>query len=49
VVFEAKPYLNDWDGISDKDEALPSATYYYILKLHDAKETVHSGSITLIR
>ncbi len=49
VVFEAKPYMNDWKGISNKDEALPSATYYYILKLHDAEEKVYSGSITLIR
>lgn len=49
VVFEAQPYLNDWDGISKKEGALPSATYYYILNLHDAKETVHSGSVTLIR
>lgn len=49
LVFEALPYMNNWNGFSQKDEALPTATYYYILKLHDANETVHSGSVTLVR
>ncbi len=49
LVYEAKPYSNDWDGRSKKDELLPPATYYYILKLHDLNESVYSGNITLIR
>lgn len=49
VVFEARPYVNDWNGVSKKGEALPTATYYYILKLHDAGETVHSGTVTMVR
>lgn len=48
LVYEAKPYLNDWDGRSKKGELLPPATYYYILKLHDLNESVYSGHITLI-
>jgi gliding motility-associated-like protein len=49
VVFEANPYLNDWNGESDKGEPLPSAVYYYILKLNDVDKSVYSGHITLIR
>jgi len=49
VVFEASPYVNTFKGISDKGEALPSATYYYILKLNDANKTIYSGHLTLIR
>ncbi|HXH18808.1 MAG TPA: gliding motility-associated C-terminal domain-containing protein [Chitinophagales bacterium] len=47
VVFEAKPYDNRWDGKSKNGELLPTATYYYILKLNDTK--VYSGNVTLIR
>ncbi len=49
VVFEAKPYDNTWKGISEKGEPLPSATYYYILKLNDPDESVYAGHVTLIR
>ena len=49
VVFEAKPYNNAWKGISNKGEALPSATYYYILKLDDIAQSVYSGSVTVVR
>ncbi len=48
-VFEAKPYNNDWDGTSKNGGDLPSAAYYFILRLNDAKGTVHSGGVTLIR
>jgi len=39
LVYEADPYLNDWDGISegkrtfDKNKKLPTGTYFYILEL----------------
>ena len=49
LIYEAAPYDNTWDGRSNKNEALPSATYYYILKLHDAVENVYAGHITIIR
>jgi len=49
MVFEERPYNNNWDGRSRKDELLPSATYYFILKLNDAKNTVYSGNVTIIR
>ncbi len=49
LVFEAKPYTGNWDGRSKKDELLPAATYYYILKLNDPNGSVYSGTVTLIR
>jgi gliding motility-associated-like protein len=49
LVYEAKPYQNNWDGHSKKGDPLPSATYYYILKLNDAEGKVHSGHVTIIR
>jgi len=49
VVFEAKPYNNDWDGTSRNDELLPTATYFYILKLNDSNQSTYSGNVTLIR
>jgi gliding motility-associated-like protein len=49
LVYESKPYLNDWDGRSKKGEPLPTATYYYILKLNDGSNQTYSGAISLIR
>jgi len=49
LVYEAKPYLNNWDGISKKGEPLPTATYYYVLKLNDGSGQTYSGPISLIR
>lgn len=46
-VFEASPYLNDWEG--DLNGApLPEGVYYYILKFRDSG-TVQTGSILLVR
>jgi gliding motility-associated-like protein len=49
LIYEAKPYLNNWDGSNKKGEPLPSATYYYILKLNDFENKVYSGHVTIIR
>ncbi len=49
LVFEARPYNNDWEGRSNKGELLPVATYYYILKLNNTDQTIHSGHINLLR
>lgn len=48
-VYEANPYNNDWDGRSMKGEALPTATYYYILKVSNGNEEVYSGHVNIIR
>lgn len=49
LVYEAKPYQNNWDGRNNKGDPLPSATYYYLLKLNDATGRIYSGHVTIIR
>jgi len=45
-VFSEKGYQNDWDG-TYKDEKLPEATYYYVIKCDNEKE--FDGSISILR
>jgi gliding motility-associated-like protein len=47
-VFEAKPYMNDWDGISQKGQKLPAGVYFYIIRCEGSKQVL-KGSIYLIR
>lgn len=47
-VFSAKPYNNDWKGVSKQGEPLAPTTYFYVLK--DAGgQTIKTGSINLLR
>lgn len=52
MIFEASPYLNDWNGRSEHSstigEDLPVSTYYYILDLGDGSEPF-SGYVYLKR
>jgi len=34
LVFQAKPYRNDWSGTYNNEE-LPAGTYYYVVKLNE--------------
>lgn len=51
-VYEAAPYLNQWDGTSQYGsafkEGLPEGTYYYILDLGNDKDP-YTGFIYLRR
>jgi gliding motility-associated-like protein len=47
VVFQAKPYKNDWSG-TFKDVALPDGTYYYIF-LKDPTASPMKSFVTIIR
>jgi gliding motility-associated-like protein len=49
LVFEANPYMNDWDGESLEGKPLAAGAYVYILYLNDTPDTVYQGTITLIR
>jgi gliding motility-associated-like protein len=49
LVYTTKKYNNDWAGSNQKGEELPSAAYYYVIRLNDDKNTVWSGSVTVIR
>ncbi len=51
MIYEAKPYKNDWDGTPNKSSMgtgkLPVGTYFYMLDLGDEKEGIRKGFIQL--
>lgn len=47
-VYEAKPYLNDWNGTFNGKQ-LPDGVYYYIIRCDGEESNPKSGSITLLR
>ena len=47
-VFEASPYMNNWDG-TFRGNQLPRGTYFYVLKLTDDPADEIQGYITLTR
>lgn len=49
IVYQAKPYSNDWDGRSQNGNDLPEGTYYYIFRLDLGEGDVFKGDITIIR
>ncbi len=49
-VFEATPYLNNWDGtFNGNGKQLPDGVYYYIIRCAGEENNPRSGSITLLR
>jgi len=48
-VFQAKPYLNDWNGISSGGKVLPAGVYYYVMKCDDSGSNYLAGSINIVR
>ncbi len=49
IVYEARPYMNDWDGRNDSGEFLPDGTYYYVLRLDIAEGEILRGDVTVIK
>jgi len=49
VVFQAKPYLNNWAGTNNGGQDLPQATYYYILRLKIADGLILKGDVTILK
>jgi|GEM_PF-2294577 len=49
VVYQAKPYQNDWNGQSLNNKPLSEGTYYYLLYLDVANGKMITGNIALIR
>lgn len=47
-VYEAKPYLNTWDGTIN-GRPLPDGVYYFIIRCDGQEKTPRTGSITLLR
>ncbi len=49
IVYQAKPYNNDWNGLNDEGQELPQGTYYYILRLNIAEGIILKGDVTIVR
>ena len=49
VVYQAKPYLNNWAGTNKNGDGLPHATYYYILRLNIANGKILRGDVTILK
>lgn len=49
IVYQARPYLNDWQGTNNSGKDLPTGTYYYILRLDLANGKILRGDVTIIR
>jgi gliding motility-associated-like protein len=47
-VFEAKPYLNDWDGTYN-GKTLPDGVYFYIIQCDGEQNAPKTGTITMLR
>lgn len=48
-VYQAKPYLEDWMGISSGGKVLPAGVYYYVIKCDDSGNDYLAGSINIVR
>ncbi|MDX1940088.1 MAG: gliding motility-associated C-terminal domain-containing protein, partial [Saprospiraceae bacterium] len=49
IVFQAKPYNNQWDGTNEMGQNLPEGTYYYILRLNISEGIIIRGDVTILR
>ncbi|MCB9292642.1 MAG: gliding motility-associated C-terminal domain-containing protein [Lewinellaceae bacterium] len=49
IVYEAKPYNNDWQGTTSNGDDLPDGTYYYVLRLDIGEGVILRGDITVIK
>ncbi len=49
VVYQTKPYNNDWEGTNKSGGKLPPGTYYFVLRLDINTSKIVKGDITIIR
>ncbi|MEO8471714.1 MAG: FG-GAP-like repeat-containing protein [Chryseolinea sp.] len=48
-VYDAKPYMNNWEGTFTSGKKLPDGVYYYIIRCDGEENRPRTGSITIIR
>ena len=49
VIYEAKPYNNDWNGTNADGTEIPEGTYYYVLRLNIGEGDIIRGDVTVVR
>ena len=49
MVYQSKPYQNNWKGTNQNGDPLPAGTYYYILRLDLNEGNVYQGDVTILR
>lgn len=49
IVYQAKPYNNNWQGTNTAGQELPQGTYYYILRLDISEGNIIQGNITIVK
>jgi gliding motility-associated-like protein len=49
IIYEAQPYNNDWNGLSQDGTAVAEGTYYFVLRLNISRGEIIRGDITVIR
>jgi gliding motility-associated-like protein len=49
LIFEANPYLNDWDGKNNAGKDVPEGTYYFVLQSLEDEAKSYTGFVTLVR
>jgi gliding motility-associated-like protein len=49
VLYQAKPYKNDWEGTNQQNLPLPDGTYYYIMRLSIADGKILTGDLLIVR
>lgn len=49
IIYQAKPYNNDWSGLNQNGVPVPEATYYYILRVDIGQGNILRGDVTVIR
>ena len=49
IIYQAKPYHNDWNGSDSSGKPLPHGTYYYVLRLNFADGDQYKGDVTILK
>ena len=49
IVYQASPYVNNWDGKNQSGQDLPDGTYYYILRLDIGEGEILKGDVTILK
>lgn len=49
IVYEARPYQNDWGGVDQSGNLLPQGTYYFVLRLDISNGIILKGDVSILK